>query len=733
MKRLLFSIILLLLVAAAGWADGTQTWEQSRYDDFEKGTATGIAIRSEGALELAPQFRQLYTSPSSYIWSLASDGAGNAYAAAGSPARVYRMQPDGTATVIFEPKELQVQALLEREGALYAATSPDGKVYKLEPSGAGEKTGGTSALWKSSIFFEPHTKYIWAMAMDQAGQLYVATGDQGQIFKITKDGQGSVLFQSDDANIRSLTIDGQGNLIAGTDGSGVVYRISPSGEAFALYSADKKEITALAVDSRGSIYAAGVGEKRASSVPAMIAVPPPSPAAPSVPNAAAPPAALSLGMFFSPASGIAAGSEIYKIAPDGSPTLLWSSPSDLVYALAFDQENGAERLLAGTGNKGRLVAIGANGRFTDLLKASANQITSFAPAPNGGLYVATSNLGKIFSLGPGLATSGKYESDVFDAHLFSRWGRAEVRGQGDFELRARSGNVENPDRNWSPWTKVDFNLSQGPVLQVPAARFVQWQVMMKAGERLPRVESVIVNYLSKNVAPVVDDVEVQVGSPDAQGKPGNAPSVGAANSAPQTGDTATPAAPHDHNTVTVHWTAHDDNHDELAYSLFYRGDNEDRWLPLTHEKITEKSYTFDAGLLPDGGYTIKVVTSDAPSHSPQEALSGENESARFEIDTTPPRVEELRAAAQPNGSLHVSFRGVDGFSAIHRAEYSVDAGDWQFVAPVGEISDSTTESYDFTIPATDAAKSSKSNAEHVIAVRVYDRFDNVGSGKVVVK
>ena len=41
---------------------------------------------------------------------------------------------------------------------------------------------------------------------------------------------------------------------------------------------------------------------------------------------------------------------------------------------------------------------------------------------------------------------GTYESDVFDAKIFSRWGSAEVRAQGAFDLFARSGNVDNPDR-----------------------------------------------------------------------------------------------------------------------------------------------------------------------------------------------------------------------------------------------------------------------------------------------
>src|SRR5256885_101169 len=135
MKRLASVFILLSSLALA---QGTRTWQQSSFDDFEKGTAKAVAIRSEGALELAPAFKLLYTTPATYVWAIASDAKGNVYLATGSPARVYRVTPEGVATVIFEPKELQVQALVVApNGVVYAGTSPDGKVYRIAPNGAG--------------------------------------------------------------------------------------------------------------------------------------------------------------------------------------------------------------------------------------------------------------------------------------------------------------------------------------------------------------------------------------------------------------------------------------------------------------------------------------------------------------------------------------------------------------------------------------------------------------------
>jgi hypothetical protein len=185
---------------------------------------------------------------------------------------------------------------------------------------------------------------------------------------------------------------------------------------------------------------------------------------------------------------------------------------------------------------------------------------------------------------------------------------------------------------------------------------------------------------------------------------------------------------HDRDAIGVKWNAHDDNDDQLVYSVYYRGDGETRWL-LLKDNISDKAYSFDASLLPDGGYTIKIVASDASSHSPGEALTTSRESRRFEVDTTPPRIANLAASVE-GGQIRVKFRADDGFSSIKRAEYSVDAGDWRYVEPVGQLADSKTEDYDFKA-ALDAAKDAAS--EHVVVVRVYDRYENMGAAKTVLR
>ncbi len=131
------------------------------------------------------------------------------------------------------------------------------------------------------------------------------------------------------------------------------------------------------------------------------------------------------------------------------------------------------------------------------------------------------------------------------------------------------------------------------------------------------------------------------------------------------------------------------------------------------------------------------MASDAPSHTPGGALTGEKISDRFVVDTTPPAITDFKAAGQPANCEQshcrkpfvISFSAVDTTSPIAHAEYSLDAGPWQYVDPVGMLSDSKSEHYEFHI-AVDAEDGKI--GEHLITVRAYDRYDNVGVAKTVI-
>ena len=192
----------------------------------------------------------------------------------------------------------------------------------------------------------------------------------------------------------------------------------------------------------------------------------------------------------------------------------------------------------------------------------------------------------------------------------------------------------------------------------------------------------------------------------------------------------------DRTAITVRWAAHDDNGDDLIYSLYLRGDGETVWR-LLKDKITDKAYSFDADAdsrrrLPDQGGRLRR----ALAH-PRRRPHRRKVSDRFEVDTTPPVISALKATGEAVDcegghcpqQFRVTFDAEDAFSPIAHAEYSLDAGPWQYIEPVGKLSDSRREHYELRISLHVVAGKT---GEHLITVRAYDRHDNVGVAKTVI-
>ena len=96
-------------------------------------------------------------------------------------------------------------------------------------------------------------------------------------------------------------------------------------------------------------------------------------------------------------------------------------------------------------------------------------------------------------------------------------------------------------------------------------------------------------------------------------------------------------------------------------------------------------------------------------------------SDRFEVDNTPPRIDELAATARSR-TVDVSFVARDTYSPLKKAEYSLDAGEWKMVFPAEGTTDAREQRFAFSLSALEPG-------EHTVVVRVYDQFSNPGLAK----
>ncbi len=101
-RQMMRSVFVCLLAVAimlpkALQAEHTRHWRQSDFSEFEKGTAKGVAIRSDGKLLPAPKFDAFADPNLAYLWELRMNSKGRLFAAGGPDAKVLRFDDAGKA------------------------------------------------------------------------------------------------------------------------------------------------------------------------------------------------------------------------------------------------------------------------------------------------------------------------------------------------------------------------------------------------------------------------------------------------------------------------------------------------------------------------------------------------------------------------------------------------------------------------------------------------------------
>ena len=725
-------ICLWAAIPFTAWAVETHIWNQSDLSEFDRGTAKHLSIRSDGHIVLAPVSRELDSTSIPYLWAVAQDSKGTVYYGGGAPTgtttKVFALAEGGKPKMFAELPGLEVHAVaIDKQDRLYAAVLPDAKIYRVDGSGMPQ------------LFFDPKCKYVWAMAFDRSGNLFVATGDSGLIFKVTPDGKGTRFFDSQETHARSMLLEENGNLIVGTEPGGLVMRITPEGKSFVLYQTSRREVTALA-ERDGVIYAASVGNK---ILPVVVSGAPPvlptTPAAPASPagtaraGASAPSLPPSVGSL---SASVVGGSELIRIQKDGYAERIWNSPTELVYALAFD---GSGRPLIGTGNRGIIYRLDSDQLSTQLLTVPPTQITAFLPGLSNTLYAVTGNVGNLYAIFPGLEKSGTLTSEVLDAREFTYWGKAHLtttlRG-GTIGFETRSGNLNNPETNWSSWKPVVVPREGGQVPS-PPARFLQYRLQFSSAPSgsSPELSSVEIAYLPKNIAPRITTVEVAPSnyrqapssaalerSVQPSGSPTTLtlPAVGQRRSAGSSSGASEPAAAatlqYNKGYVTLRWNAVDPNNDPLLFKVEVRGKTGGGWR-LLKDKLPDRFYAFDGAAFQDGEYIPRISASDVNGNIPSATLTASLEGEPFTIDNTPPEILDIKT---DGGQL--TFTAKDALSWIDKAEYSLNGSDWTLLDPVNKVTDSQTLSYRMPI-----------EPGQTVAVRVFDEADNVVVRQVAVQ
>jgi len=176
--------------------------------------------------------------------------------------------------------------------------------------------------------------------------------------------------------------------------------------------------------------------------------------------------------------GVAGGSEVYRIETNGQ------SAADLEPRAGRSVRHRvrwAGRAVAGHGEQGQCVPDRIAHRVDGAADRAGHPGDGIQVGRQGSLFAATGNAGKVYEIGPGVEREGSIESDVFDAGMYSLWGRLSFEAK---LKRRQGGHLDAQRQPGSAAEEAERILAArsrrrraGPWVS-PCARFVQWKATL---------------------------------------------------------------------------------------------------------------------------------------------------------------------------------------------------------------------------------------------------------------
>jgi hypothetical protein len=670
--------------------------------------------------------REIFTADDvQYIWALQRTPDGTIYAATGPNGQVFQINPDGSHSELYKSSEDNITAMLsDGRDMLYLGTDPDGYVVRLN-----RKTK------ESFILYNAAESEITALAMDEQGNLFAATGEVAdrqqpqQPEQENKQKEGRPEAQNTAAPIPSnpapappkpppLPNPGPGGPKPIPKQSSLRFDLSDS----PMMMSDQPGMDQPGGDQPGGGGGdqPGSGADNGNADNAQNA--PPNQHGP---NPAVPPANANQQR--------PEGNAIYKIDREGFVTEIFREN-----AVIYSMITQGDLLLVGTGGEGNIYQVKPAAEETVVLaKVDAKQVICLLPAKDGRIFMGLANAGGVSAMTGGYATDGTYISPVLDATQVSRFGKMQLHGQlpdgTHLKIATRSGNVRDGEApGWSKWTD-DVDAAEYVKVQAPPARFLQYRLTFStaASDATALVDRVDVAYQMPNMGPLIKSIKIGGGA-DASASPenasgDNASAQGQANQgppAPQHVDTSG-KAPAGTGSQTISWDASDPNGDTLIYTLYFRLEQNGPWI-LLRDKLKDPTFEWDTRTVADGRYQVKVVASDALSNQPGEGKTTARVSDYYVVDNTPPTIGDIVTKVTAT-DVSINLRAQDQTSIIAAVEYTVDSSDqWQTVLPVDRIYDSPSEEVAFTLKGL-------APGMHQVTVRATDSHGNQALQTITVK
>ncbi len=623
--------------------------------------------------------------------------------------------------------------------------------------------------------------HVWDVIEDKTGNLFVATGTDGKLFKLSGDGKLTVAYKSTDGQILSLALAGDGSVFAGTGPSGTLVRIDAKGKADVIATGlDSYNWTHVFDTSSYHLYA-GTGPKGR-----IFRVDPKGKSSIFYQTKQNHIMSLASGPKGTLYAGTDQGGLVYRIDPSGKGFVLYDAKQDEVRSLLVTKAG----IYAGTSSPVKnsmtrvdrtqhshfLAMLPSDEPVSDLPRLLADLVLA-APAPSspksgensvyhiqpdgtareifraksmvlsmvmqkGRLLVGTGMKGQLFEIDP----EDKEQTELARIN----------HGQIHCLLRRRKGSIVvgtgDPGKLYT--LKNDFANEGTVTSKVLDANIIsrwgalRWKAITPDGTWVSVATRIgNVSEPDKTWSDWSDEATTastaQVTSSAARflqyritlktSKPSLTPEVSSltvrylnANQAPEITKLKVPNLDgedlDDPRVLPIKWSAVDPNEDDLEYRVFVRKDNWKGWV-LVKDGLDSTSYSWKTQGFPSGFYRVKVDASDRKDNDPKKALTASRTSGIVPIAHVPPAVK-LTYKGLEGGRAILEAQATDRMVRLTKASFAVNGEAWLNVFPSDGLFDTKSENFLIrTKPLTPGT--------YVVVLRVQDAAGNVGSGDAV--
>jgi len=598
----------------------------------------------------------------------------------------------------------------DRDGNLFVATGDEGKIYKVPADG------------KPIVVYAGQQSEVLCLVLASDGSVYAGTGPHGQILRIDPRGQTKVFSETGEGYVWSLAIDpNRQALYAGTGPHGRIYRINGEGKATIFYHTRQEHILCLATGSDGMLYTgtdkgglvyridpqgrgfvlyqAKQGEIRALKVTSG-----------AIYAGTSSPTQRRRRIVFSEEAQdeVKTGRASVLSTPSSGENSIYRIARDGTVREVFREKamilsllRQGERFFVGTGLDGQLFEFNeATRERSEIARLDHGQIMCLCRRRDGSIVLGASDPGKLYVLEDRFATEGSVRSDVLDAKIISKWGALRWEG-------------ETPEG-----TSVSIATRSGNVSD-PDDTWSDWSEEQTDAEH------------AAITAPPARFLQYRVSLKTAN--PERSPTVRAVtlrykttNQAPEINTIGVPnlnAVNLDNpKKLKIKWSAVDANEDDLTYRLLVRKEGWNNWVEL-EDDLDKTDFEWDTTTTPSGIYRVKVIANDRKDNPEGEAMTGERVSLPFVVCHEAP-VVTVKTTGMQGERIILEATAKSPLVRLASASFAVDGKKWISVFPEDGLFDSKAEAFRFQ---TESLRP----GTHVLVLRVRDAAGNTGSTDVV--